>query len=336
MTNKKQTVLVTGGLGYIGSHVVVELLNQYYNVIVIDNLSNSHIKTIDSIEKITNKNITFFQYDITKHIDEIKAVFKDIKINIVIHCAGLKSVEESTKNPSKYYNVNLRCLLNLVDIMREFKCFNLVFSSSATVYGTSINNTSFNEQSQTGQNINSPYGKTKYFQEEILKDICNADLNFSVIILRYFNPIGEHHSGLLSEASNSNTINNLFPLIVKVARTKTSELIIYGNDYETKDGTCVRDYISIIDLANAHLAVLAHFSYDKRFQVYNVGTGKGTTVIELITAFEKVNNIKIPYKFANRRNGDVDIIYANCDLIKKTIGWNNEISIEDACKVLLQ
>lgn len=328
------TILVTGGCGYIGSHACVELLNQY-NVIVIDNFSNSSKKVIEKIEKITNNKVKLYEFDLLNE-EKIDKVFNENKIDYVIHFAGLKSVSESVSNPLKYYKNNLCSTLNLIEIMEKYGCYNLIFSSSATVYGNSISPLS--ENSKVGIGITNPYGQTKYMIEQILEDVCKSNKNFNIISLRYFNPIGCHKSGLIGE--NPNDIpNNLMPYILKVAiqnnteyhiNKKYNHLNIFGNDYDTKDGTCIRDYIHVIDLVKGHVKALNHLR--KGYHAYNLGTGQGTSVNELVDCFITINNVILPYKYIDRRDGDLETVFCNPNKAFNELGWKAELTIKDMCK----
>ena len=315
-------ILVTGGLGFIGSHTVVELLQQKYNVIIVDNLSNSTIETLDKIKKINDSNITFYKGDI---LDEsfLMDIFTKNDVYAVIHFAGLKSVSESVTDPINYYENNVAGTVNLLKVMKKHNVKNLIFSSSATVYGNNI--APFTEESKTGINITNPYGRTKYLIEEILKDLTG----WNIFSLRYFNPIGCHPSGLIGENPNG-VPNNLMPYLMKVASNKFPFLNVYGDDYNTIDGTGVRDYIHVVDLAKAHVKALQKLKTG--FTSLNLGTGKGTSVLELIEIFQRVNNIRLPYKICPRREGDIDI--SICDPTKANIylEWYATLTIEDMCK----
>lgn len=323
-------ILVTGGTGYIGSHVVIELLNQNYDVEILDNLINSKISTLDQIKKITNKKPVFHQTNLLDYV-ALDQIFSDKHFDLVIHFAGLKSVAESVEQPLKYYENNVTGTINLLRVMQKHKIKKLIFSSSATVYGNP-STPEYTESLPTGQNISSPYGKTKYIIEEILKDLTNSDKNLSIISLRYFNPIGNHPSGLIGE--NPNGIpNNLMPYLIKVAKGELEKLPVYGNDYPTPDGTCRRDYIHVLDLAKGHLAAIQ--SLKPGFKAYNLGTGKPISVLEIIRAFEKVSNKPLPYEFARRRPGDLPEYWANPTLAKKELNWQTELTIEDAIRNII-
>jgi UDP-glucose 4-epimerase len=324
-------ILVTGGLGFIGSHIVVELLNNNYNVIVIDNLSNSKISVKEKIETITNKTFELFIFDICDSI-LLEEIFEKFNISTIIHLAGLKAVGESIRKPLLYYNKNITSTLNLLEMVDKYNIQKFIFSSSATVYGIPTEIPLF-ENSQVGLNITNPYGKTKYMLEEIIKDyyISNHHINniCKFVILRYFNPVGAHSSGLIGEDPND-IPNNLMPYILKVATKQYNKLSIYGNDYNTRDGTCVRDFIHVVDLAKAHVASVI---YNNSFlETFNIGTGKGSTVLELVNIFVSINNVDIPYEFTNRRDGDIESNYANVDKANNLLNWKAECTIEDMCK----
>ena len=321
-------ILVTGGTGYIGSHVVTELLNQGHEVVIIDSLVNSKVSVLDSIEKLSNKKPIFYHENLI-NFGTIEKIFKDHSFDLVIHFAGLKSVSESVEKPLLYYQQNLAGTINLLRCMQEFKVKKIIFSSSATVYG-SENEGECVETMPTGQGITNPYGKTKYMIEEILKDVCASDPEFSAVALRYFNPVGNHSSGLLGEEPNG-IPNNLMPYIMKVASGKLEELSIYGNDYNTPDGTCRRDFIHVVDLANGHLAAFEALE-TPGFKTYNLGTGTPTSVLEMVKAFERTSGRPLPHKFVARRPGDLAEIWANPKKAKEELGWQTELTIEDAIK----
>lgn len=330
------TCLLTGGLGYIGAHVSVELLNHGYDIIIIDNLSNSKIDKLEKIKKYNKyeKNILFYNTDLTNFEDTdkiINSIYENNnKINIIIHLAGLKAVSESVKVPLLYYKNNIGITLNLISIMEKYNIKNLIFSSSATVYGTAT--IPYHENSQTGNGITNPYGKSKFIQEEILKDISFSHLDWNIVILRYFNPIG-HMNDDLKEDPNG-IPNNLFPYILKVHRGELPILNICGSNYDTRDGTCSRDFIHVVDLANAHLICSNHIIHNKiKLKIYNVGTGQDTTVLELVNSFEKINNTKLNYIFGERRLGDLESVYSNVDLIYHDLVWKTKLTIEDCVKI---
>jgi UDP-glucose 4-epimerase len=324
------TILLTGGLGYIGSHIAVELLNskEYYKIIIIDNLSKSSINMVKTIlqNKTNNMNSLHFQEMDMTNYNDLDNLFREYKIDIVIHLAGLKSVGESIKNPIHYYQHNMISTINLIKVMNIFHCKNLVFSSSSTVYGNA--NTPYKETSPTGIGITNPYGRSKYMQEQILKDLYKSDPSWNIVILRYFNPISQKNISL-KEKSNG-IPSNLFPYLVKVHTGELNILNIYGNNYNTPDGTCVRDFIHVQDLANGHIEVCTFLLKNKvGLKIYNLGTGKGVSVKELITAFEKNNNTIINHHFTERRPGDLEISYADVSLIYNELGWKTLYSIED-------
>lgn len=318
-------ILVTGGLGFIGSHTVVELLDAGYEVVVIDNLSNSKIDVIDKIKKITGKDITFYQKDVCD-LEALEEIFSNHKIDAVIHFAGFKAVGESVREPIMYYENNLVSTLHLCKKMLEHECYNLVFSSSATVYGDP-ERLPITEDCKVGGTTN-PYGTSKLMIEGILKDICIANPKFTPIVLRYFNPIGAHKSGLLGE--NPNGIpNNLMPYIVRVADKQLEILSVFGNDYDTHDGTGVRDYIHVVDLARGHLKAIDKALKSEGIFYYNLGTGTGYSVLDLVESFKKVNGVDVPYKIVERRPGDIAACYADPTKAYEELGWKAEYGIED-------
>ena len=318
-------ILVTGGCGYIGSHTCVELLNNGYEVIVVDNLVNSKRDVVDKIKNITGKNIVFYEGNVQ---DEqfLKSIFNQNKIDLVIHFAGLKAVGESVRMPLEYYQNNLDSTLVLLKVMKNFNVKKIIFSSSATVYGSN-NNIPFKEEYEIGGTTN-PYGTTKLFIEHILQDLSIADPDFSIVILRYFNPIGAHKSGLIGD--NPNGIpNNLMPYIAKVAIGELPYLNVFGNDYPTHDGTGVRDYIHVVDLAIGHVKAISKVLNSNGVHIYNLGTGIGYSVIDVVNAFEKENNIKIPYVIQPRREGDIAECYADCSKAFKELGFKAKYDIKD-------
>ena len=321
-------ILVTGGTGYIGSHVVVDLLEKNHEVTIVDNLVNSKLEVIDKIKKLTNKSPIFYQETLTNY-PAIEAIFQNGNFDLVIHFAGLKSVSESVEKPLLYYQENLIGTINLLKCMQKYQVRKIIFSSSATVYGGSHEGECI-ETMPTGQNITNPYGKTKYMIEEILKDVCTSNPEFSVVALRYFNPVGNHKSGLIGEDPNG-IPNNLMPYIMKVATGELRELSIYGNDYNTKDGTCRRDFIHVSDLAKGHLAAISALE-TPGFKTYNLGTGTPTSVLEMVQTFEKISGHPLPHKFAPRRPGDLAEIWANPEKAKQELGWQTQLTIEDAMK----
>lgn len=320
-------ILITGGAGYIGSHTCVELLEQNNKIVVIDNFSNSKLEVLDKIKKITNKNFKFYEIDLLDK-EELNKVFEENNIESVIHFAGYKAVGESVENPLMYYNNNIIGTLNLLEEMNKNKVKNIVFSSSATVYGESEE---LPIKEHFPLSVINPYGRTKLMIEEILSDVYISDKEWNVVILRYFNPVGAHESSLIGE--NPNGIpNNLMPYIVQVASGEREYLNIFGNDYPTHDGTGVRDYIHVVDLAKGHINALERLKLKKGIEIYNLGTGKGHSVLEMVQAFEKVNNIKIPYKITDRRSGDIAECYADPEKAHRELGWISERGIEDLCR----
>ena len=320
-------ILVTGGLGFIGSHTCVELLNANYEVIIIDNLSNASIDVLDKIEEITSKRPKFYEYDVCDKV-KIGEIFKENKIDAVIHFAGYKAVGESVSEPLKYYRNNLDSTLTLLEVMKEANCHNFVFSSSATVYGTPKE---LPIKEDFPLSTTNPYGTTKLMIERILQDVSYADKDFSIIVLRYFNPIGAHKTGLLGEKPNG-IPNNLMPYIVRVANKELPILSVFGDDYDTPDGTGVRDYIHVVDLAKGHLKALEKVVNFKGIDYYNLGTGNGYSVLDLVKTFEKVNNVKVPYKIVERRPGDIAACYADPTKAYEELGFKAEYGIEDMCK----
>ncbi len=318
-------VLVTGGTGYIGSHTVVELLNNGYDPIIIDNLVNSKMKVVDKIKKLTNKEFTFIKGDVCDY-ELLTKIFDENKIDAVIHFAGLKAVGESVEKPLEYYENNVGSTINLLKVMKEHNCKNIVFSSSATVYGKP--KTLPIKENFPLSTIN-PYGTTKLVNEWIMSDIYKSDNEWKVTLLRYFNPIGAEKSGLLGE-DPTDIPNNLMPYIVRVAIGKLDHLSVFGNDYPTHDGTGVRDYIHVVDLAKGHVKALENNS--NGLYIYNLGTGKGYSVLDLIRTFEKVNNVKIPFEITGRRAGDVAECYADPTKAEKELHWKAQLGIEEMCK----
>ncbi|HEP1793260.1 TPA: UDP-glucose 4-epimerase GalE [Streptococcus suis] len=321
------SILVTGGAGYIGSHTVVELLKLGKEVVIVDNLSNSSILVLDRIETITGKRPTFYELDVADK-EALRQVFENENIEAAIHFAGYKAVGESVAKPIMYYENNIMSTLALVEVMTEFSVKKIVFSSSATVYG--LNNPSPLVETMPTSATN-PYGYTKVMLEQILRDVEVADKEWSIALLRYFNPIGAHESGLIGE-DPAGIPNNLMPFIAQVAVGKREELSVFGNDYDTIDGTGVRDYIHVIDLALGHIKALEKISTTAGVHTYNLGSGQGTSVLELVQAFEKVNGVPVPYKIVDRRPGDVATCYANADKAWKELNWKTEKTIEDMCR----
>lgn len=320
-------VLLTGGAGYIGSHTYIELINAGFTPIIVDNLYNSSIKILDRLEKITSVKPIFYKIDIVD-TKKFEKVFSENNIDAVIHFAGYKAVGESVSNPLMYYRNNLDASLSLFELMSKYNVKNIVFSSSATVYGKATK-MPLTEDMPTG--CTNPYGWTKYMIEQILQDLSFADKNLSVALLRYFNPVGAHKSGLIGESPRG-IPNNLMPYITQVAAKKLEKLSIFGNDYNTHDGTGLRDYIHVVDLAKAHVAACKYLLNHKGCEVINIGTGKGYTVLDLVKTFEKINNIKIPYQITNRREGDVAECYADTTKAKNLLHWESTLNLEDMCR----
>ncbi len=321
-------ILVTGGAGYIGSHTVVELQNAGYDVVVLDNLINSSEKSLKRVEAITGKPVKFYKADILDR-DGLNKVFEAEKIDSVIHFAGLKAVGESVSKPWEYYENNIAGTLTLVDVMRQHGCKNIIFSSSATVYGDPAF-IPITEECPKGQCTN-PYGWTKSMLEQILSDMQKADPEWNVILLRYFNPIGAHKSGTMGE--NPNGIpNNLMPYVTQVAVGKLKELGIFGNDYDTPDGTGVRDYIHVVDLAVGHVKALKKIEEKAGLCIYNLGTGHGYSVLDIVKNFEAANGVKIPYSIKPRRPGDIATCYSDASKAERELGWKAERGIKEMCE----
>ena len=321
-------ILVTGGCGFIGSHTVIELLDSNYDVIVIDDFSNSKPDVIEKIKKITNKEFKFYEGNVCDK-EILERIFNENKVNAVIHFAGYKAVGESVKKPIMYYRNNLDSTLSLCEVMEKYNVKNIVFSSSATVYGNP-KTLPIMESFETGKTTN-PYGETKVIIERMLNDLYISDNSWNIALLRYFNPIGAHKSGYIGE--NPNDIpNNLMPYIVKVATGELKELNIFGNDYDTKDGTGVRDYIHVVDLAKGHIKAIEWVLKGNGIDAFNLGTGNGYSVLELVEAFKKYNNIDVPYKIVGRREGDIASCYADASYAKEKLNWEAKYQIEDMVK----
>lgn len=321
-------IIVTGGAGYIGSHTIIELINAGHSVVAVDNLINSSEQSLKRVEKITGTEVPFYKIDIRDR-DGLNEVFEKYHFDCCIHFAGLKAVGESVSKPWEYYENNINGTLVLTDVMRKNGCKNIIFSSSATVYG----NPKFipiTEECPKGRCTN-PYGWTKWMIEEMLNDFYTADNDWNVVMLRYFNPIGAHPSGLIGEDPKG-IPNNLMPYITQVAAGKLKTLHIFGNDYETPDGTGVRDYIHVVDLAKGHVCALKAIEQKCGVKTFNLGTGKGYSVLDIVKAFEKANNIKIPYVIDPRRPGDIGTCYSVSQLAQDEIGWKAEYDIEDMCR----
>ena len=321
-------VLVTGGAGYIGSHTCVELLNSGYGVVVIDNLCNSNPKSLDRVRELTGKELTFYEGDVR---DEalLKKIFAENDIGCVIHFAGLKAVGESVSIPWKYYDNNLNSTLVLTKVMKEVGMMNIIFSSSATVY-TADNEMPLKETSRTGGCTN-PYGWTKYMTEVILSDMSKAEKDWSVVLLRYFNPIGAHPSGRMGEDPRG-IPNNLMPYITQVAVGRREKLSVYGNDYPTHDGTGDRDYIHVVDLAKGHVAAVDYACKHKGCEVFNLGTGVGVSVLDMVNTFREVNQVELPYVIAPRRPGDIATCYADPTKSREVLGWTAQHDLADMCR----
>ena len=322
-------ILVTGGAGFIGSHTVVELQNAGYDVVVVDNLVNSSRKSLERVEKITGKEVTFYEADINDAA-ALNEIFEKESIDSVIHFAGLKAVGESVAKPLEYYMNNISGSLTLFDVMRNHGVKNIIFSSSATVYGDPAF-VPITEECPKGE-ITNPYGKTKGMLEEILTDIQKADPEWNVILLRYFNPIGAHESGTIGENPNG-VPNNLMPYITQVAVGKLKELGVFGNDYDTHDGTGVRDYIHVVDLAKGHISALDKLDKEKQgLFIYNLGTGTGYSVLDMVKAFENATGKDVPYKITPRRPGDIATCYADPKKAKEELGWQATKTLDDMCR----
>ena len=322
-------ILVTGGAGYIGSHTVVELLNKGEEVVIIDNFSNSKKEVLDNIKKITNKDFKFYEINYLDR-DAVEKVFEENDIDSVINFAGYKAVGESVQKPLEYYENNIGGAVILLETMKKYNVKKFVFSSSATVYGNP-EKVPITEESKIGGTTN-PYGTTKLYIEQILQDLYKSDNTWDICILRYFNPVGAHESGLIGEDPKG-IPNNLMPYITKVAAGILPELSIFGNDYNTKDGTGVRDYIHVVDLAKGHLLALDKLNKeDNGIFIYNLGTGKGYSVLEMVEAFKKVNNVDVPYKIAPRREGDIAECYADPSKAKNELGFEATKNLEDMCR----
>ncbi len=321
------SILVTGGAGYIGTHTVIELQKAGYDIVVVDNLYNSKEEALNRVRRITGKDLTFYKVDMLDYA-ALEGVFKQHTFEAAIHFAGYKAVGESTQKPLEYYENNLESTLNLCRLLREFGCRSLVFSSSATVYGEPASVPIFEDFPLSATN---PYGYTKLFIEQILKDIAAADKDLNVALLRYFNPVGAHESGLIGEDPNG-IPNNLMPYITQVAIGKLECLGVFGDDYETVDGTGVRDYIHVVDLAKGHVKAVEKLLADNPgCCIWNLGTGKGNSVLEMVSAFSKASGKEIPYKIMPRRAGDVPMCYADCSKAERELGWSAEYGIERMC-----
>ncbi len=322
-------ILLPGGAGYIGSHTAIELLNAGHSIIIIDNFSNSNKKSLEAIKTITGKDFKFYEVNYLNE-EELDNVFKENSIDAVMNFAGYKSVGESVKNPIEYYKNNISGALTLLETMKKHNVKKFIFSSSATVYGDP-ETVPITENSKIGGTTN-PYGTTKLYIEQILKDIYNSDNSWDICILRYFNPVGAHKSGLIGEEPKG-VPNNLMPYIVRVAAGKLKELSVFGNDYNTKDGTGVRDFIHVVDLAKGHVAALNKLEKEgKGLFIYNLGTGVGYSVLDMVKAFEKATGKNVPYKITPRRPGDIAECFADPKKAKEELGWEAEKTLEDMCK----
>ena len=320
-------ILVTGGTGYIGSHTCCELLDSGYDIVVIDNFSNSKPDVIDKIKEITNKDFSFYEGDVCDK-ELLRKIFNENKIDAVIHFAGYKAVGESVSKPLMYYRNNIDSTLSLLEVMNEFDCKKIVFSSSATVYGKPK---CLPIREDFDLSVTNPYGATKLMIEDILRDLYVSDNSWSIAILRYFNPIGAHKSGLIGE--NPNDIpNNLMPYIVKVATGELECLSVFGNDYDTPDGTGVRDYIHVVDLAKGHIKAIERVLKVTGVDAYNLGTGHGYSVLDLVNTFMKVNGVNVNYKISSRRPGDIDMCYSDPSKAKEILGWEACLGIEEMCE----
>lgn len=320
-------ILVTGGAGYIGSHTIIELLASGHSVVVVDNLSNSSAESLRRVEQITGQAVPFHEFDLRDRA-RLEALFASEKIDAVIHFAGLKAVGESVAKALWYYQNNLESTLTLLDVMRQHGVKKLVFSSSATVYGDPAKLPITEDMPLSATN---PYGQTKLMIEQILRDTAATNEGWQFTSLRYFNPVGAHPSGLIGE-DPSGIPNNLLPFVSQVAVGKREQLSVFGDDYDTVDGTGVRDYIHVVDLAKAHVAALEHLGAPNEYKYYNVGTGQGTSVLELVHAFERAAEREIPYQVVARRPGDIAACYADPSLAREELGWQAELSIQDACR----
>jgi UDP-glucose 4-epimerase len=321
-------ILLTGGAGYIGSHTAVELLNSGHDVIIVDDLSNSSYEAVTRVEQLTHRKVHFYEMDLLE--DAITdPIFDQHAVGAVIHFAGLKAVGESVSNPLAYYRTNIQSTLNLCESMFKAGIKHLVFSSSATVYGEPDSMPI--DESFSIVDATNPYGRTKLMNEKILKDLSNANDDFNVAILRYFNPGGAHQSGKIGE-DPSGIPNNLIPFVCQVTVGKRKELVVNGNDYPTPDGTCIRDYIHVVDLAKGHLAAIEKLRESPGVVTYNLGSGEGHSVLDVISAFEQTNNLKIPYSIGKRRSGDIPISFTNPALAEKELNWKTEHSLKEICR----
>ena len=318
-------ILVTGGLGYIGSHTCVELAKNGHEIVIVDNLYNSKMEVLDALEELTGQRFKFYDYDLVDK-EKVKDLFEKEEIDSVIHFAGYKAVGESVEKPLMYYSNNLISTINLLEVMKDKGVKNFVFSSSATIYGDP-GVPKYTEELGRGKTVN-PYGTTKAMIEQILEDLYASDNSFNITLLRYFNPVGAQESGLIGEEPNGIT-NNLMPYVMKVASGKLDILSIYGNDYDTSDGTCRRDFIHVVDLAKGHVKALEKLD---GLKIYNLGSGHPYSVLDLVTTFERVNNVKVNHKFVARRAGDLMEYYADPEKALNELGWKTEKTLEDICR----
>lgn len=323
-------ILVTGGAGYIGSHTIISLLENDYYPIIVDNFSNSQLCIIKKLEVITNKKIIFYKADL-RNKKKLNHIFNFYKFHAVIHCAGSKSVTESIRKPISYFNNNLISTLSLLESMENKKVFNLIFSSSATVYGSKYKSP-LKETHKAGNTLN-PYGTSKFIIEKILEDIAKSDCRWKIKIARYFNPIGNHPSGLIDERPKS-ILTNLLPNIVQVAKKRKNYLKIYGRNYKTRDGTCIRDFIHVMDIADAHIALLKKFNSRKNLQIYNFGTGKGYSILEVVKEFEKQKKVSIPFKFVKKRKNELVISFCSAKKAFRELSWRSTRSLGAAIKTI--
>lgn len=322
------TVFVAGGCGYIGSHTCLEFLEKGYDVVVADNLCNSSAESLKRVEELTGKKVAFYPVDVRDR-EAVAKIFEAHNIDCVIQFAGLKAVGESVQKPLEYYDNNLNATLSLCEVMGRFGVKRMIFSSSATVYGEN-NPSPYLETMPTGE-CSSPYGWTKLMSEKILQDVTRSDPEWSVVLLRYFNPIGAHPSGRMGEDPEG-IPNNLMPYVTQVAAGKREKLSIFGNDYPTPDGTCIRDYIHVVDLAKGHVAAMEYAMAHTGTEIFNLGTGKGVSVTQLVETFEEVNHVPVPHVYVDRRAGDLPAYYANADKARQVLGWQAELDIGDMCR----
>ena len=328
MEERGKYVLVTGGVGYVGSHTLIELLhNESYRPVVVDNLINAHPTCLKRIEKLTGKKVPFYQVDLMDK-ESVRAIFRQYSFHAVIHFAGLKAVGESVRQPLRYYRVNVGIAINLVEVMKEFDVKNILFSSSATVYGEP-QHLPIAETHPTG-NCSNPYGKTKVFVEEILKDVAEAEPDWNILLLRYFNPVGAHESGEIGEDPNG-VPNNLMPFLTQVAVGKRKEALVFGDDYPTRDGTGIRDYIHVVDLAQGHVAGLEKLEEKCGLRTYNLGSGENVSVLEMIAALEEASGKTIPYRVVGRREGDIAEMYCDPARAERELKWKATRTLSQMC-----